>query len=78
MKVDRGFKQLLQIQQFTDNIISVEFDEAHCISTWGDFCSKYQEVEHLCYILQRDILIVTTSAMLATHVLNDVKDILQL
>jgi superfamily II DNA helicase RecQ len=78
MKTDGGFERLAQNPRFTDRIISLVFNEAHCISAWGDFRSEYKEVGHLQFVLPKTIPILITSATLPPLVFNDVRSILQL
>ena len=78
MKVDGGFEKLVKTSHFTDNLISVIFDEAHCISVWGAFCPEYKDVRHLCFMLPHHIPILITLVTLPPLVLDDVKSILQL
>ena len=78
MKINGGFEQLAKKEDFTNCMISVIFDEAHCISAWGAFWPEYKEVGHLCYILPKNIPIIIMSATLPPLVFNDVKEILQL
>jgi superfamily II DNA helicase RecQ len=78
MKQDGPFEALLQKQAFTDRIICTIFDEAHCISTWGDFRPGYKEIGRLRHVLPKTIPIMVTSATLPPRVLNDVKDTLHL
>lgn len=76
---DRGrFELMLRNENFASRIISIIFDEAHCISTWGSFRSEYSQVGRLRYLLPRDIPIMATSATLPKHVLDDVRTILRL
>ena len=78
MKVDGGFKRLIKTSRFADNLISVIFDEAHCISAWGAFRPEYKDVGCLCFTLPCHIPILITSVTLPPLVLDDVKSILQL
>ena len=78
MKPGGEFEHLLQKWTFTDRIVSIIVIEAHCISMWGTFCTKYREVGHLHHILLKTIPTMATSATLPLVVLNDVKDILRL
>jgi superfamily II DNA helicase RecQ len=78
MKSDGWFEQLVRNPGFMDQIISLVFDEAHCISTWGDFHPEYKEVGHLWFVLLRSIPILITLATLLSLVFNDVRSVLQL
>ena len=64
MKTGGRFEQLVKKEDFTSCMISVIFDEAHCISTWGEFQPEYKEVGCLCYILPKNIPIMIMSATL--------------
>ena len=75
----RGFKQLLHKKKFVERLISIIFDEAHCISIWASFWKEFSEMGLLCMnILCKDIPFVVASATLPTPVLNDVIDSLWL
>ncbi|KAG6875408.1 hypothetical protein C0992_003988 [Termitomyces sp. T32_za158] len=78
MKPGGGFEQLAQIQAFTDNVISIIIDEAHCILTWGSFRSDYREFHRLRYFLPKEIPILLTSATLPPQFLHDIKDAVQI
>ena len=78
MKEDGGFERLAKNKDFTDRIISVIFDEAHCISAWGGFCPEYKEVGRLKFMLPKNTPIMITSATLPELVLRDVKETLGL
>jgi superfamily II DNA helicase RecQ len=65
------------VKHFTDRVISVVWDEGHCISTWGGFRNEYKDAERLRYIIPRHIPFYITSATLPQCVLHDIKDILQ-
>lgn len=78
MKEGGGFERLTKNRDFTDRVISVIFDEAHCISAWGGFRPEYREVGRLKFMLPKDIPIMITSATLPQMVLKDVKEILGL
>ena len=71
-------RSLSKTSCFTDNLISIIFDEAHCISAWGAFRPEYKDVGCLRFMLPRHIPILITSATLPPLVLDDVKSILQL
>jgi ATP-dependent DNA helicase RecQ len=78
MKEGSGFERLSKLSLFTKKIVSMIFDEAHCISAWGSFCSEYKEVGHLRFMLPKDIPIMITSATLPPLVFDNIKHILQL
>ena len=47
MKPGGRFEALLRKKKFTDQIVSIVFDEAHCIMTWGKFRPEYKELGRL-------------------------------
>ena len=66
------------MKHFTDRVISVIWDEGHCVSTWGGFRIEYKDAERLRYIIPRHIPFYVTSATLPLRVLRDIEDILQI
>ncbi|KAG2336031.1 hypothetical protein BDR05DRAFT_953645 [Suillus weaverae] len=42
MKANGGSNKLWKNHHFMSQIISIVWDEAHCISKWGDFCPEYK------------------------------------
>lgn len=78
MKPNGGFEALFKKTRFRTRIISIIFDEAHCISAWGEFRPEYKEVGRLRHMLPDDIPFAIASATLPPAVLSDVKDILQI
>ena len=53
------------------------FDEAHCISQWGDkFCKVYSDVGKLWSLFPPSVPFLAVSATLPLHVLAQVQDIL--
>ncbi|KAF8128126.1 P-loop containing nucleoside triphosphate hydrolase protein [Boletus edulis] len=77
MKDGGGFEQLLKKPLFTSHIIGVVIDEAHCVSTWGEFRPEYRELGRLRYIVP-DIPVLVASATLSPEALQDVKRLLHL
>lgn len=77
MKDNGGFEALWKNHLFTSCIASIVWDEAHCISKWGDFRPEYKDAGRLRYLIPKGIPFLITSATLPTLVLRDVKDILQ-
>ncbi len=61
-----------------DKVISVIFDEGHCISTWGRFREEYLESARLRHLFCRPVNFYIPSATLPGHILDDVIDILQI
>lgn len=78
MKDGGGFERLLKNPLFTSRIMGVVIDEAHCISSWGEFCPEYRELGRLRYILPSDIPFLVTSATLSSQALQDVKKLLHI
>ncbi|KAJ6598738.1 P-loop containing nucleoside triphosphate hydrolase protein, partial [Mycena sp. CBHHK59/15] len=64
MKQDRGFEKLWKKPEFTHRLISIAWDEGHCVSRWAGFWPEYKEVGRLRYLIPRDIPFVIVSATL--------------
>lgn len=73
-----GFDKLWDNEVFTSRLISVVWDEAHCISTWGKFRPEYKEAARLRYLIPKGIPFFLASATLPPLVLSDVLQILQI
>ncbi|KAI0052949.1 P-loop containing nucleoside triphosphate hydrolase protein, partial [Auriscalpium vulgare] len=71
------FERMWKNSVFTSKIISLVWDEGHCVSTWGGFRPEYKEARRLRYLIPRSIPFFIASATLPTLVLQDVMDILQ-
>ncbi|KIK93526.1 hypothetical protein PAXRUDRAFT_144865, partial [Paxillus rubicundulus Ve08.2h10] len=78
MKPGGEFGKLLLRPESTFHIISFIFDEAHCITSWGDFCPEYKELQCLQYILHCQVLFMITSATLTPETLTKVKKCLHM
>ncbi|THG96024.1 hypothetical protein EW026_g5739 [Hermanssonia centrifuga] len=78
MKEDGHFDTLFKDRAFQDLIISIIFDEAHCIKTWGTFRPEYREVERLRHRLQKDIPFALASATLPTLIRQDISKVVRL
>ncbi|KII90675.1 hypothetical protein PLICRDRAFT_697180 [Plicaturopsis crispa FD-325 SS-3] len=78
LKDGNGFGKLWKTSNFASRIISVIWDEAHCISKWGNFRPEYKDAGRLRYLLPPGVRYFITSATLPPLVLNDVLDILQI
>lgn len=78
MKDGGGFEALWKNETFTSRIISIVWDEAHCISYWGEFRPEYKDAKRLRYLLPRHIPFYLASATLPPLVLRDVMDTLQI
>lgn len=70
------FERLWKNSKFTSKIISVIWDEGHCISSWGSFQQEYKDAGRLRYLISRAIPFIITFATLPNSVRNDVLDIL--
>ncbi|KAJ7769206.1 P-loop containing nucleoside triphosphate hydrolase protein [Mycena maculata] len=78
MQQDGGFEKLWKKPTFASRLISLVWDEGHCASTWATFRPKYKQVNHLRYLIPRDIPFVVVSATLPPAVLSDVMNNLQI
>lgn len=78
MKTGGGFEDLWRNDQFTSQIISIVWDEAHCISKWGDFRPEYKHAGRLQYEIPSSIPYFVTSATLPHMVLDDITEIMRL
>ncbi|KAJ7231791.1 P-loop containing nucleoside triphosphate hydrolase protein [Mycena rebaudengoi] len=76
MKPDGGFSKLWNDKDFMSKVISVVWDEAQCISKWGDFRPEYKTAGTLRNFIPHDIPFYITSATLPPDVLHDVMAIL--
>ncbi|KAI0331424.1 P-loop containing nucleoside triphosphate hydrolase protein, partial [Cubamyces sp. BRFM 1775] len=77
-KSDGGFSRLWRNAPFVSKIISVVWDEAHCISSWSSFRPDYGDAGRLRAILPKHVAYLLPSATLPRHVLDDVIKKLQL
>ncbi|EPS93325.1 hypothetical protein FOMPIDRAFT_1089147, partial [Fomitopsis schrenkii] len=51
MKDGGAFEKLWKNDAFTSRLISIIWDEAHCISTWSEFREEYKDAYWLRYLL---------------------------
>ena len=65
------FDRLWKEKHLTDCVISVVWDDRHCVSVWSGF-QEYKNVEQLRYIIPKHILFYITSATMPDIVLQDV------
>lgn len=72
MKPGGNFQKLLRKPDFVSRIISVVFDEAHCISEWGSFRPEYKDICQLRHRLPR-VPFVFASATFTPTILADIK-----
>ncbi|KAJ7934404.1 hypothetical protein B0H13DRAFT_1591629, partial [Mycena leptocephala] len=77
MQQDGGFDKLWKKPQFTSRLISIVWDEGHCVSKWAGFRPEYKEVGRLRFLIPRSIPFVIVSATLPPAVLSDVMRTLQ-
>lgn len=77
MKPGGGFEKLFKKADFTSRIISVVFDEAHCITQWGSFRPEYRELSRLRYLIPK-VPFVLASATFSYPILKDVKELLRI
>ncbi|KAG2743118.1 P-loop containing nucleoside triphosphate hydrolase protein [Suillus brevipes Sb2] len=78
MKDRGGFERLLKNPLFVSHLMGVVIDEAHCVSSWGEFRPEYKELGRLRFILPLDIPFLVTSATLSSSMLQDVTRLLHL
>lgn len=74
MKIGDGFKKLLKKEAFTSQIVSVAFNEAHCINQWESFHSEYWEISRLRYQLT-NVPFILASATFTPTILSNIKSI---
>ncbi|KAJ7750546.1 P-loop containing nucleoside triphosphate hydrolase protein [Mycena metata] len=77
MQQDGGFDKLWKKPQFTSRLLSIIWDEGHCVSKWAGFRPEYKEVGHLRFLIPRSIPFVIVSVTLPPAVLSDVMHTLQ-
>ncbi|KAJ7731383.1 hypothetical protein B0H16DRAFT_1772954 [Mycena metata] len=77
MQQDGGFDRLWKKPQFTSRLLSIIWDEGHCVSKWAGFRPEYKEVGRLRFLIPRSIPFVIVSATLPPAVLFDVMHTLQ-
>lgn len=78
MKDSGPFEKLWKNEYFASHVISLIWDESHCISTWGDFRLAYGEAARLQYMIPKHIRFHLASATLPPVVLSDVMRILDI
>lgn len=77
LKPEGPFMKLWHKAEFTSKIISITWDEAHCVSAWGRFRKEYKEAGRLRYIIPRSIPYLLPSATLPREVRSAVVNTLQ-
>ncbi|OSX62963.1 hypothetical protein POSPLADRAFT_1116620, partial [Postia placenta MAD-698-R-SB12] len=60
MKDNSAFEQLWKNINFTSRIISIVWDEAHCISIWSSFRTNYREAHRLRYLIPHVCFVLAT------------------
>jgi superfamily II DNA/RNA helicase len=77
-EMDGPFEKLWKQDLFTSKVISIIWDEGHCVSRWADFRPEYKNAGRLRYIIPSHIPFYVTSATLPPIVLDDVMSILHM
>ncbi|KAI0762060.1 P-loop containing nucleoside triphosphate hydrolase protein [Irpex lacteus] len=75
---DGPFQKLWKDREFVSHMISVVWDEAHCISYWSPFRKEYAEAGRLRNLLVEDVPHLVTSATFPEKVKTDVTQILKM
>ncbi|KAF8214748.1 P-loop containing nucleoside triphosphate hydrolase protein, partial [Mycena galopus ATCC 62051] len=55
MKPGGGFQNLWTNKAFASKVISIVWDEAHCLSKWGSFRPEYKIASSIRHLLPKDI-----------------------
>ncbi|KAJ7254282.1 P-loop containing nucleoside triphosphate hydrolase protein [Mycena rebaudengoi] len=71
MQQDGGFEKLWKKPNFTSRLMSIVWDEGHCVSKWAGFRPEYKEAARLRFLIPRSIPFVIVSATLPPAVLSD-------
>ncbi|KAL6297986.1 P-loop containing nucleoside triphosphate hydrolase protein [Sparassis latifolia] len=77
LKPGGGFERLWKNANLMSNVLSIVWDEGHCVGAWGSFRPEYAEAGCLRHIITGDVPYLIASATLPTHVHNDVMGTLQ-
>ncbi|KAJ3473861.1 hypothetical protein NLI96_g12785 [Meripilus lineatus] len=72
------FERVWRNKAFSSKLISVVWDEAHCISAWGSFREEYRDAAWLRTIIPRDVPYLVPSATLSGKLCGDVMGILEM
>lgn len=75
---DGPFQKLWKDRDFVPYMISVVWDEAHCISNWSPFRKEYAEAGRLRSLLIEDVPFLVTSATFPDKVKTEVMQILKM
>ncbi|KAF5381621.1 hypothetical protein D9615_005404 [Tricholomella constricta] len=71
---DKRFRDLWQSKKFTARLFNITFDEAHCISEWGnDFRPEYAQLGQLRWLVPAHVPFHIVSATLPELILKDVQ-----
>lgn len=77
MKAGGEFEKLLRKSAFSELLLCVVFDEAHCITAWGSFRPEYRQIAQLRHRLH-DVPFVFASATFTSTILHDIKSLFNL
>lgn len=77
MREGGGFEQLWKNSKFTSRLISVIFDEAHCISIWKSFRPDYKHLGRLRHLLPHTPFFLA-SATLPDEIRHEIMTTLQI
>ncbi|KAK0495075.1 P-loop containing nucleoside triphosphate hydrolase protein [Armillaria luteobubalina] len=71
---DSRFDALIKSRKFTDNLINIVFDEAHCIKEWGSsFRQAYSKLGHLRHLMPRRVPYHLGTATMPPSLLGQLK-----
>ena len=70
---DTRFSKLLRMPEFTQHVLLIVIDEAHCVLEWDDnFQKAFGELGCLQSYVSTTVPFLVTLAMLPTHILDNV------
>ncbi|KAL4065140.1 P-loop containing nucleoside triphosphate hydrolase protein [Scleroderma citrinum] len=70
----KGFCEILKAPNFSQDLVGIVVDKAHCMSQWGgDFHPTYRKLGDLCSYMPTNIPILATSATLAPTAMQEVQ-----
>ncbi|OBZ71930.1 Werner syndrome ATP-dependent helicase [Grifola frondosa] len=78
LKENRGCKKLWKNVDFTSRLISVTWDEGHCVSAWGHFRPEYKDAGRLRYMIPKDVPYYVPSATLPDDIRKDIMNTLRM
>ncbi|EIN09493.1 P-loop containing nucleoside triphosphate hydrolase protein, partial [Punctularia strigosozonata HHB-11173 SS5] len=76
LKENGQFGKLWNDGKFTQNLLYIVFDEAHCVSTWKAFRTEYGHAGDLRFLISKPIPVYAASATLPPPILHDVTRLL--